>query len=159
MFRFRTNIGAASLGWLKNGAVAALIALSSGVSYSHAMAATTTEVQSASSAQALKYCEGGTQKGVAYFNGSGAYVQYVDRRCSQSDTKRTIINALVVSGGTVFECKLATAEQAIKLCHHHGIGEWDIAYIRGPAITAIFGPGYGCTTGTTTPGIGAAICR
>jgi hypothetical protein len=148
----------APVGWLRSGAVAAVVALGLGV-YGHAMAATTTEVDLASSSQALKFCKGGTQKGVAYFNGTAGDAQYVDRKCSQAVPKKAVSDALLVTGSKVSECKLATAKQAIKLCNEGGMGEYDIAYIKGPAATVIGGPGYGCTTNITTLSIGNAICK
>jgi hypothetical protein len=67
--------------------------------------------------------------------------------------------ALQVVKSTVSECTLASAKQAIALCNSGGIGEYDIAYIAGPAATVIGGPGYGCSTNITNLSIGNAICK
>jgi hypothetical protein len=112
----------------------------------------------ASSAEALKYCNAGSVKGIAYFNGTAGDAQYA-KKCAQAVPTKSVRSALEVTGKKVSECKLATAKQAIALCNSGGIGEYDIAYIAGPAATVIGGPGYGCTTNITTGGIGNAVCQ
>jgi hypothetical protein len=144
---------------MKNRFFSAMFALCVGAS-GHAQAATVTEVDLASSAQALTYCKAGSLKkgSVAYFNGTAGDAQFA-KKCAQSVPKKNVKEALLVSGKTVSSCKLATASQAIALCNAGGIGEYDIAYIAGPAATVIGGPGYGCTTNITTLGIGNAVCQ
>ena len=140
---------------LKSRIAAAVFALCAGAS-GHALAAAPTEVNLASSDQALAFCQGGTQKGTAYFNGTEA--QFT-KKCAQAAPTKRVAAALQVTGSTVSECKLATAKQAIALCNAGGIGLYDIAYVSGPALTVIGGPGYGCTTNQTTLSIGNAICK
>jgi hypothetical protein len=144
---------------LKSGLVAAALAVSLGAS-GHALAASATEVDLASPAQALTYCQAGSlPKGsVAYFTGTVGDAQYA-KKCAQAVPKKKVTEALLVSGSTVSSCKLASAKDAIALCNNGGIGEYDIAYIAGPAATVIGGPGYNCTTNQTTLSIGNAICK
>ncbi len=144
---------------LKSGVSAAVFALCVGAS-GHALAASASEVDLASSAQALAYCQAGSlSKGsVAYFNGTAGAAQYA-KKCAQAVPTRKVKDALEVNGSTVSECKLASAKQAIALCNNGGIGFYDIAYIAGPAATVIGGPGYGCTTNQTTLSIGNAVCQ
>jgi hypothetical protein len=127
----------------------------------HARAATVTEVDLATSAQAKAYCKAGSlPKGsIAYFNGTAGDAQYATKKCTQAVPTKKVKDALLVTGSTVSECKLATAKQAIALCNSGGIGEYDIAYIAGAAATVIGGPGYGCTTNQTTLSIGNAVCQ
>ncbi len=143
---------------LKAGMMATVVALCVGAA-AHALAATVTEVDLASPAQALKFCkDGGLAKDHAYFNGAAGLSQFA-RNCAQSVPKKIGKHALLATGKKVSECKLATATQAVALCNAGGIGEYDIAYIAGPAATVIGGPGYGCTTNITNLGIGNAICQ
>jgi hypothetical protein len=139
---------------------AAALALSMAAA-GHAHAATVTEVDLATAAQAKKYCKGGSlPKGsVAYFNGTAGDAQFASKKCTQAVPTTKVKDALLVNGGTVSECKLATAKQAIALCNAGGIGEYDIAYIAGAPATVIGGPGYGCTTNITTLSIGNAVCQ
>jgi hypothetical protein len=150
MLRYISTAGVAA-------AVFALAVTASG----HAMAASPTEVDLATSAQALAYCKAGSlPKGsIAYFNGTAGEAQYAAKKCTQAVPPKKVKEALLVTGSTVSECKLATAKQAIALCNSGGIGEYDIAYIAGPAATVIGGPGYGCTTNQTTLSIGNAVCQ
>jgi hypothetical protein len=143
---------------LQIGLTATIIALGAGAAVP-ALAASPTEVNLASSAQALAYCQGGSlAKGdTAYFNGYD--VQYGDKKCKQGVPVKKVKSALAVNGNTVSQCTLATAKQALKLCNSGGMGEWDIAYIAGPASTVVSGPGYGCSTNTTTLSIGNAVCQ
>jgi hypothetical protein len=146
--------------WLKTGIVAAVVALGAGVSVP-ALAKAPVEVNLASPAQALTYCKAGSlPKGdVAYFNGTAGDAQYAKKKCAQAVPKNKVRDALLVTGSTVSECKLASAAEAITLCNSGGIGEYDIAYIAGPAATVIGGPGYDCSTNQTTLSIGNAICK
>ncbi len=144
--------------WLKTGVLAGAFALCTGA-FGHAKAATPTEVDLATPAQALTYCQAGSlAKGYAYINGAAGDAQYA-KKCIQAVPKKNVKYALLANGNSVSSCKLATAAQAIALCNAGGIGEYDIAYIRGPAATVIGGPGYGCTTNITNGGIGNAICQ
>jgi hypothetical protein len=150
---------AAVSGRLKHGLCAA--ALTVGLSASgHALAAGPKEVDLASPAQALAYCNAGSlPKGsVAYFVGTAGDAQYASK-CAQAVPKNKVKAALLVKGKTIKECRLASASQAIALCNNGGIGTYDIAYIAGPAATVIGGPGYGCGTNQTTLSIGNAICK
>ncbi len=142
---------------LKSGMIVAVITLGVGAS-GHARAASPTEVDLASAAQAKTYCKSGSLKGVAYFNGTAGDAQFV-KKCAQAVPTKVVKDALLVSGSKVSECTLATAKQAIALCNSGGIGEYDIAYIKGAPATVIGGPGYGCTTNQTTLSIGNAACR
>jgi hypothetical protein len=139
---------------------AALFALAL-VAAGHVHAATVTEVDLATAAQAKKYCKSGDlPKGsVAYFNGTAGEAQFSPKKCTQAVPTKKVKDALLVTGSTVSECKLATAKQAITLCNAGGIGEYDIAYIAGAPATVIGGPGYGCTTNITTLSIGNAVCQ
>ena len=145
---------------LRNGVAAAVFALDLGAA-GHAVAASVTEVDLATAAQAKKYCKAGSlpQGSVVYFNGTAGDAQYASKKCSQAVPTKKVKDALLVTGSTVSECKLATAKQAIALCNSGGIGEYDIAYVAGPAATVIGGPGYGCTTNQTTLSIGNAVCQ
>jgi hypothetical protein len=153
---------------LKTGVAAAMFALGVGGS-GHALAKTTadpvrparpTEVVLATPAQASAFCEAGsmTKGSVAYINGTAGESEYA-KKCTQAVPKKSVKEALLVTGSTVSECKLASAKEAIALCNDGGIGYYDIAYIAGPVATVIGGPGYGCTTNQTTLGIGNAVCK
>jgi hypothetical protein len=146
-------------GRLKSGIAAVVFALCVGAS-AHALAATVTEVDLATPAQAKKFCKAGSlpKGGVAYFNGTAGDAQF-EKRCKQAVPTKAVKDALQASGSTVSECKLATAKQAITLCNSGGIGEYDIAYIAGAPATVIGGPGYGCTTNQTSLSIGNAVCQ
>jgi hypothetical protein len=145
---------------LKTGVFAAVFAVGLGAS-GHALAAAATEVDLASSEQALAYCQAGNlPKGsVAYFVGTAGEAQYAKKKCAQAVPTKKVTAALQVNGSTVSECKLASAKEAIALCNNGGIGEYDIAYIAGPAATVIGGPGYGCSTNITNLSIGNAVCK
>jgi hypothetical protein len=144
---------------LPAGIVAAAFAVGLGAS-GQALAASPTEVALATAAQALTYCQAGSlpKGGVAYFGGTAGAAQFA-KKCAQAVPNKSVKDALLVTGSTVSECKLATAKQAAALCNAGDMGEWDIAYIAGPAGTVIGGPGYGCGTSITTGGIGNAICK
>jgi hypothetical protein len=143
---------------VKTGIVAAGLALGLCASGQALAAKTATEVNLASSAQALAFCQAGSLKGVAYFSGTAGDAQFV-KKCTQAVPTKSVKDALLVTGSTVSECKLATAKQAIALCNNGGIGTYDIAYIAGAPATVIGGPGYGCSTNQTTLGIGNAVCQ
>jgi hypothetical protein len=123
------------------------------------------EATLASAKQALAYCKSGAMKNndVAYFNGSAGEAQFgpsAKDKCAQKvPTTAKVTKALVFTGTTVSECKMASAKQSQTLCNAGGVGEWDIDYILGPVATVIGGPGYGCGTSITTGGIGNAICK
>ena len=144
---------------LKHGVVAAVIAVGVGAS-GHALAAKPTEVDLATPAQALTFCKAGSlpKGGLAYFNGTAGDAQFA-QKCKQAVPNKKVKDALLVSGSTVSECKLATPKQAIALCNAGGIGTYDIAYVAGAPATVIGGPGYGCTTNITTLSIGNAVCQ
>jgi hypothetical protein len=154
-----TKSGAMSA-WLKSGIIAAALAVGVGAS-GHALAAKATEVDLASPAQALTYCQAGSlPKGsVAYFNGTAGDAQFAKKKCAQAVPTKKVKEALLVTGSTVSSCALASAKDAIALCNNGGMGTYDIAYIAGPAATVIGGPGYGCSTNHTTLSIGNAICK
>jgi hypothetical protein len=145
---------------LKTGVAAAMFAVGVGGS-GHALAQkTATEVVLATPAEALAFCEAGsmTRESVAYINGAAGESQYA-HKCIEAVPKKSVKEALLVTGSTVSVCNLAKAKEAIALCYDGGIGYYDIAYIAGPVATVIGGPGYGCTTNQTTGGIGNAICK
>jgi hypothetical protein len=158
MLRLTLKSGAVSAR-LNSGIIAAVFALGVGAS-GQVLAASVTEVDLATSAQALTYCQSGAlAKGsVAYFNGT-VQAQFGPKQCLQKTPMKTVKDALAVSGATVSECTLATAKEAITLCNAGGINTYDIAYVKGPAGTVIGGPGYGCTTNITNLSIGNAVCK
>jgi hypothetical protein len=158
MLRRKVTQNAASASW-QNGIAAAMFAFGL-CACGQALAAKVTEVDLASPAQALAYCQAGSlPKGsIAYFNGTAGDAQYA-KKCAQAVPPKKVKEALQVVKSTVSECTLASAKQAIALCNSGGIGEYDIAYIAGPAATVIGGPGYGCSTNITNLSIGNAICK
>ncbi|MGH6875810.1 MAG: hypothetical protein ACREHV_00370, partial [Rhizomicrobium sp.] len=124
----------------------------------------TAEVTLATQAQALTYCQSGKMPGgdIAYVNGTAGLAQYgPDSDCAQQvPAKKTkVTKAIEVVGTHVKECKLAKAKPAVQLCENGGVATWDIDYISGKVATVLSGPGYGCTVGITTGGIGNAICK
>ena len=123
----------------------------------------TKEVALASPDQASAYCESGKMPAgdIAYINGAAGTVQYgPDQNCVQQvPTKISIKKAIQVVGTKVSECKLQSPKRSILFCQQGGIGEFDIDYVSGKVGKTISGPGYGCTIGFSTSGIGNAICK
>ena len=144
---------------LQSGIAAAILAVGLGAS-GHALAKTPVEVDLASPAQALTYCQAGSLPtgSVAYFDGTAGDAQYA-KNCKQAVPTKKVKEAILLKGSKVTSCKLASVADAITLCNNGGIGEYDIAYIAGPVATVIGGPGYGCSTNQTTLSIGNAICK
>jgi hypothetical protein len=124
---------------------------------------TPTEITLASPAQALAYCQAGSMgaNDIAYINGANGLAQYGSaKNCAQQiPAKGKVSTALEVNGSTVSECKLVTAKEAVTLCNDGDLGEWNIDYIAGKIGYTISGPGYGCNVGTSTSGIGTALCK
>ncbi len=125
--------------------------------------AATKEIVLASPSQALAFCQSGKMKtyDIDYINGTGGLAQSgPGYNCTQQiPTGTGVGNAILVNGSKVKECKLANAKQAVLFCQDGGMGTYDIAYISGKVDHTISGPGYGCTVGFSTSGIGNALCK
>jgi hypothetical protein len=122
--------------------------------------ATPKEVDLATAAQALTYCQAGKMaKGdVAYFNGADI-AQYAKACAQKTPAKGNVQKAIQFNGTKTSECKLASATQAVTLCNAGGVGTWDIDLIAGKVGHTLSGPGYGCTVNFSTSSIGNAICK
>jgi hypothetical protein len=126
-------------------------------------AAATREIDLATPAQALAYCQSGKMPGsdIAYINGGPKLVQYgPSSNCAQKVAKKIDVKkAILASGKHVAECNLSSPAKAITFCNDGGMGEYDIGYVTGKVGKTISGPGYGCVVNFSSSSIGNAICR
>ena len=99
-------------------------------------------------------------KDVAYFNGTAGEAQFgPSANCVQMVPTGTIKKAIAVTGKKVAECTLVNAKTATLFCNDGGMGEYDIAYIKGKVAEVEAGQGYGCSNNQTSLSIGNAICK
>jgi len=130
---------------------------------SHASAATK-EVNLATPAQGLTYCQSGKMgaNDIAYIAGTAGLAQYgPNANCAQAvPTKGKVTNTIEVNTkNKVMECKMVSATKAAAFCNSGEMGTWDIDYISGKVGMSISGPGYGCTIGVSTSSLGNAVCK
>ncbi len=148
------------MNFVRTSTVAALVSLFAGASAVAAPAPH--EGFLVSAADALAYCKAGKLKAgaVAYINGSGGLAQFgPGTKCAQKVPAGRVKTALVYKGTAVSSCPLAGPATAVSFCNSGAMGTYDIDYINGKVGLTISGPGYGCPVGTSTSGIGNALCN